>query len=194
MAHLGLKFCCLLGIDSSVSLSRLLYCILWFGFLVVGCCWVVGCPPSLTQFEVLYVWIDLRRLQAKLKQELGVLPGSFSSYFVLLVSSRAWSPLWSALKCFIYLHTCFQPVSPAPLSFPSGARESVCQHDPQAVLGAGDKARAHERAARPWRTVLRTWTQPSLWVWLLIAANYNCKFALKIKFCLKSNFCLGAAL
>lgn len=50
LAHLGLKLCCLLRIDPSVSLSGLLYCILVLRFLVV-----FWSPLPFFQFEVLYM-------------------------------------------------------------------------------------------------------------------------------------------
>lgn len=175
--------------DPSLSLSRLLYCILLFGFLVVLCCLPF---PSAAQMH----WP--KGTSGKAGAWIG------SSAWQLWVTLCCWfpreltSPLWSALGRLIYVCAGFQAVSLAPVSFPSrragvpvSAWPTSCL---QGVPGAGSEAGALDHAARPWGSVLRTWTQPSLWVCLLVAANYNCKFALKIKFCLKSNFCLGAPL
>lgn len=65
----------------------------------------------------------------------------------------------SALECLIYLGACFQPVSLAAVSFPSGGQQSLCgcpKLSPGPSLGAGDKAKALDHAARPWGSVLRT--------------------------------------
>lgn len=82
------------------------------GFLVVSL-------PAASFPPVLYICIDLKGLQAKLRHVLGY---SLVTFQVTLCCWFPWelvSPLWSALECLIYLCACFQPVSLAPVSFPS---------------------------------------------------------------------------
>lgn len=157
------------------------------GFLVVSL-------PAASFPPVLFICIDLKGLQAKLRHVLGY---SLVTFQVTLCCWFPWelvSSLWSALECLIYVLVSNQYPWLQSLFLPGG-QESLCAWPTSCLQGVPwGQAGALDHAARPWGSVLRTWTQPSLWVCLLVAANYNCKFALKIKFCLKSNFCLGAPL
>lgn len=164
--------------------------------------WIFGCVPlpAASFSPVLYIYIDLKGLQAKLKHELVL---SLVTFQVTLCCWCLWElcPIPSVISFgMLNLFMCLFPTSiPRSSLFSLQEGRSPCvsmahQLSGGCSLGVGNVAGALDRAARPWGTVLRTWTQSSLWVCLLVAANYNCKFALKIKFCLKSNFCLGAAL
>lgn len=85
---------------------------------------------------MLYICVEVKGLQAKLRHELGVQPGNFSSNSVLLVSLRAYVPSMISFG-MLNLFMCLFPSSiPSSKSvFLPGGQECLCARPTSCLQG-----------------------------------------------------------